>query len=108
MSQEPQFVTLQPVGELDANSSVYLDETIRQLIEENKLNIHVDFARINYISSAGMGVFVSYLEEIKSKGGKIVLSNLSANVLEVFKLLGLDQLIPIVSDKAEVTHMFKG
>ncbi len=99
------YITLQPIGELDANSSVILDEVIQKLIENNQVNIHVNFRDVEYISSAGMGVFISYIDEIKSKGGKIVLSTMSENVKDVFELLGLNQIIPIV-DQAEVEKIF--
>lgn len=97
-TEEDHFITLQPKGELDANSSVQLDSVIRKLVDAGKVNIHVDFGGISYISSAGMGVFISYLEEIQALNGKIVLSHMSESVYDVFDLLGLNQLISIVSD----------
>ena len=106
MSQDQAYVTLQPIGDLDANSSVHLDEMIRELIGEDQVNIHVDFSKINYISSAGMGVFISYLDEINGKGGKIVLSQMKENVLDVFNLLGLNQLLTIVGEPDEVATVF--
>ncbi len=104
-TSEDKYITLQPKGELDANSSVHLDEVIQKLIENDQVNIHVNFQDVEYISSAGMGVFISYIDEIKHKGGKIILSQLSENVKDVFELLGLNQIIPIV-DQAEVEKMF--
>jgi len=105
-TSEGKFITLQPSGELDANSSVHLDEVIQDLVTRDMVNIHVDFSDVSYISSAGMGVFISYIDEVKNKGGKLVLSQLSDNVREVFDLLGLSQLITIVQKDAEVEKLF--
>lgn len=103
---ESNFITIAPIGELDANSSIKLDEKIRALIDQKQIMIHVDFSDLNYISSAGLGVFISYLDEIQSSGGKLVLSHMAANVKDVFELLGLSKLIPIVENKAAAVNLF--
>jgi len=59
----------------------------------------VDGTQLNYISSAGLGVFMSYIDDFKSKNIKMVIFGLSEKVLNVFQILGLDQLMTIVSDK---------
>ena len=100
------YITLSPVGELDANSSVHLDEKINKTIAEGNLNIHVDCSEVTYISSAGLGVFISYLDHLKSHNGKLVLSNLKPNVYDVFDLLGLNQLVEIVDSGEEIDQYF--
>lgn len=90
------YVTLTPKGELDANSSVFLDEKVRGLIDKGTYNIHVIMGRIEYISSAGLGVFISYVEELSGHQGKFVLTDLPGNVKEVFTILGLHQLDNLV------------
>ncbi|MEM6634092.1 MAG: STAS domain-containing protein [Bacteroidota bacterium] len=100
------YTTLIPVGDLDASSSVYLDEVIRSLIDEGTFNVHVDFGETRYISSAGMGVFISYIEEIQQNQGKMVLSNMTESVKDSFELLGLHQLITIVAGKEEVEKLY--
>ncbi|MEO1448405.1 MAG: STAS domain-containing protein [Bacteroidota bacterium] len=104
-----QFVTLAPEGDLDANSSIHLDEVIARLVDANQVNIHIDASGINYISSAGLGVFVSHLEDLTEKDGRFVLTRAKASVLDVFKLLGLDQLenLTIVETEGAVLPYFQ-
>ncbi len=90
------YVTLLPIGDLDANSSMALDEKLQALLEAGDVHIHVDGREIPYISSAGLGVFVSHLEEITQLNGSLVISGLRDTVQDVFSLLGLDQLLTIV------------
>ncbi len=101
------YVTLKPVGDLDANSSIVLDEKIQSLLENNQNFINIDCSDVPYMSSAGMGVFIAHLDEIKSRKGKLVLSNLVDSVLDVLELLGLNQLIDIASNEKEVNNLFK-
>lgn len=90
-------------GEVDASSSIQLDNTIKSALETEQ-KIMVDLARLEYISSAGLGVFVSHLEEIQSKNISLVLFGLSEAVYQVFNLLGLPQLLKIVSTKEEAIN----
>ncbi len=103
---EAGFITLVPEGELDANSSVYLDAKISALLEAGKVNLHIDFSEVNYISSAGLGVFISYLDELKRKDGKLVISQVAHNVRDVFAILGLDRLLTIVDAEEGVAPYF--
>ncbi|WP_375584197.1 STAS domain-containing protein [Cyclobacterium xiamenense] len=82
-------------GEVDASNSVELDEVIQQAISENVKKILVDGRELDYISSAGLGVFMSYLEDFQEKNVTFVIFGLNEKVLNVFHILGLDQLIRI-------------
>lgn len=89
-------------GDVDASSSIYLDEALTELADDNSVkNIVVDCSQLNYISSAGLGVFMSYIDDFKSKNIRMVIFGLSKKVFNVFQILGLDQLMTIVSDKHE-------
>lgn len=85
-------------GEIDASNSVILDEAIQELIQDGAVSILVDGTGLEYISSAGLGVFMSYLEDFMDQGISLKLYGLPPKVFEVFKILGLDQLIPIFPD----------
>ncbi|MHA7131333.1 STAS domain-containing protein [Algoriphagus namhaensis] len=86
-------------GEIDASNSVQLDEAIQTAFQSGGKRILVDCTELDYISSAGLGVFMSYLEDFKEEGVSFKIFGLSDKVFEVFKILGLDQLIAIYPDK---------
>lgn len=86
-------------GEVDASNSVLLDEAIQKLINDGSKSILVDGQGLEYISSAGLGVFMSYLEDLQERDIDLKIYSLTPRVYEVFKILGLDQLIPILPDK---------
>jgi len=86
-------------GDIDASSSILLDESLSQQLKNKHLNIVIDCSDLDYISSAGLGVFMSYIEEFKESNQKFVLFGLSEKVKNVFNMLGLDQLMNIVINK---------
>lgn len=99
-STERQSEILSLFGEVDASNSVILDEAIQELVDGGSKSIIIDGSKLDYISSAGLGVFMSYLEDFHEKGISMKICELTPRVYEVFKILGLDQLIPIYQDRA--------
>jgi anti-sigma B factor antagonist len=98
-TKENKYDVLSITGEVDASNSVILDEAIQDLIAEGSKFILIDGKNLEYISSAGLGVFMSYLEDFQEQGINFKICDLTPRVYEVFKILGLDQLIPIYQDK---------
>ena len=76
-----------------------LDEAIQEQVSGGSKSIIIDGSKLDYISSAGLGVFMSYLEDFQEKGISMKICALTPRVYEVFKILGLDQLIPIYQDR---------
>ncbi|MBL7843914.1 MAG: STAS domain-containing protein [Cyclobacteriaceae bacterium] len=90
-----------PIGEIDASSSIELDLTIAKSVGEGFTKILVDCSALEYISSAGLGVFMSYIEEFSDKNIKMVLFGMSERVVNTFEILGLSELLVIVENKEE-------
>jgi anti-sigma B factor antagonist len=88
-------------GEVDASNSVELDQAIQEILGEGTKNILVDGSTLEYISSAGLGVFMSYLEDFQDNGVTFIIFGLNDKVQNVFHILGLDQLITIEKDQRE-------
>jgi len=98
---EDDITTLEIIGEVDASSSLQLDESLGTAINSGVGNILVNCTQLNYISSAGLGVFMSYIEDVNSKEIKMVIFGLNEKVKNVFDILGLDQLLSIVNTNTE-------
>jgi anti-sigma B factor antagonist len=99
ITQEETLTTLTINGDVDASSSIQLDEALNTAVADNKGKILVDATHLNYISSAGLGVFMSYIEDLKARNINMVIFGLNEKVDNVFEILGLDQLMQIVSSK---------
>jgi anti-sigma B factor antagonist len=103
--QEEDRIIIRIIGEVDASSSIKLDQELSEAIENNNNKILVDCEKLEYISSAGLGVFMSYIQVLEKKEIKFVLYNLSSKVKNVFEILGLDQLLPIIGTKEEALQI---
>jgi len=95
-------------GYLDAHTAPRLEEAFQNLVNGRRFNIVVNCRDLSYISSAGLGVFMAFIEDVRKNKGDIKLSNMSAKVYNVFDLLGFPLLYEIVPDEAEAVKRFTG
>jgi anti-sigma B factor antagonist len=103
--KENDFYVIGIDGDLDASSCINLDKSISEAVSNGEKKIIIDCSRLNYISSAGLGVFMSYLQDFENNNISLVLFSLSDKVKNVFQILGLDQLIKIVNTKEEAKSL---
>lgn len=97
--------TIAIIGEIDASSSIELDLAIAKSVGEGHKKILVDCGGLEYISSAGLGVFMSYIEEFNDNDIKMVLYGMSQKVFNTFEILGLNELLHIAQEKEEAKVM---
>ncbi|MEP0986311.1 STAS domain-containing protein [Ekhidna sp.] len=86
-------------GEIDAGSSIYLDDALKGAMENGEKKIVVDLSGLDYISSAGLGVFISHLDEFRLQKIRLTIFGINETVKQVFDILGLEKLLTIVENK---------
>ena len=85
-------------GYLDAHTAPEFEKAVQAEFEAGRVRLVVECSRLNYISSAGLGVFMSFIEEIRAAGGDIKICGLVPKVFQVFDILGFSALFDIVPD----------
>ena len=103
-AERDSYTLIEVEGEVDASSSIFLDEALTQAEEQSPRYIIVDCSKLEYISSAGLGVFMSRIQDYENDNRHMVIFGLSAKVTNVFQILGLDQLLTIVDSFEEATE----
>lgn len=74
-------------GYIDTTTSAELERALDHLLKSGNYNIVVDLGNVDYISSAGWGIFISEIKGIREKSGDLKLANMIPDVYEVFELL---------------------
>ena len=85
-------------GSLDSSTFQELQELLQSLLDEGKCNIVVEFSELDYISSAGLGVLMGMLQEVRECNGDLKLANMAPKVRNLFDMLGFSRLIRIYDD----------
>jgi anti-sigma B factor antagonist len=74
-------------GYIDTTTSAELEHSLDALLKAGTYNIIIDLGNVDYISSAGWGIFISEIKGIREKGGDLKLVRMIPDVYEVFELL---------------------
>jgi len=93
-------------GYLDAHTAPELENTFNKLINDSKYQVVVNFNDLSYISSAGLGVFMAYVETMRDNKGDIKFSNMKDNVYNIFDLLGFPMLYEFFEKETEAVNKF--
>lgn len=93
-------------GYLDAHTAPKLEEAFQNLLRGSRYDIVVNCKDLSYISSAGLGVFMAFIEDVRKNNGDIKLTNLSPKVYNVFDLLGFPLLYEIFKEETEAVQRF--
>jgi anti-sigma B factor antagonist len=93
-------------GFLDAHTSNVLEKKFEDLLVEKKHKIVVNFAGLSYISSAGLGVFMAYIENMRNNNGDIKLTNMNEKIFNIFDMLGFPILFEIYKEEVEAIDKF--
>ncbi|MBX3458412.1 MAG: STAS domain-containing protein [Planctomycetes bacterium] len=101
----PDVTVVHVAGWLDAHTFEYMEQAISNLFDEGKVRIAVNLADVEYVSSAGAGVFIGTLSESHERGGDIVLMNPTEPVQEVFDMLGLSQVFKFAASPQEAAKL---
>lgn len=85
--ENPEVSVISVKGYVDTTTSTDLEESLKRLLGKGRFDIVIDLADVNYISSAGWGIFISEIKEIRENGGDLKLAAMIGDVYEVFELL---------------------
>jgi anti-sigma B factor antagonist len=93
-------------GYLDAHTAPQFEKAIQDEIDAGRVRLIVDGAELRYISSAGLGVFMSFIEEIRDKGGDIKICSLVPKVRQIFDILGFHAIYDMVDSRPAAVQRF--
>lgn len=76
-------------------SAEFFSQTLERTLEDETGHVLIDFSRINYIDSTGIGELVGYLQRFRSQERQLILVNPSEKIGQLLQIARLDQLFPI-------------
>jgi anti-sigma B factor antagonist len=93
-------------GFLDAHTAPQFEQALQQEIADGRVKLVVDCAKLTYISSAGLGVFMGFIEEVREQGGDIKVCGLTPKVRQVFDILGFDTIFELFENLQSAVDRF--
>jgi len=93
-------------GVLDFNTVGDFETALNGLFRQNQYKIIVDMEKLSYISSAGIGLLVGNLKEVRKNKGDIKISKVHPDVMKVFELMDLPAILKIHHSERDAAMAF--
>jgi anti-sigma B factor antagonist len=94
-------------GYIDTTTSAEVERALDSILRDGKNNIVIDLGNVDYISSAGWGIFISEIKGIRERGGDLKLVNMIPDVYEVFELLEFHYILKAFDTQEEAINDFE-
>ena len=91
---------------IDAGESELLDSHLQELIANGARKLLLNLADLTQVDSSGLSVIVGTCVSLRRQGGDLKVLRPSGHVLEVFRVLRLQQAISCFEDEAQALDSF--
>lgn len=82
-------------GYIDTTTSSEVERALNNLLKQGRYQIIIDLGNVDYISSAGWGIFISEIKAIRENNGDLKLVNMIPDVYEIFELLEFHHILDV-------------
>jgi anti-anti-sigma factor len=103
--REPKVFALP--ARVDSSSAAGFETDVLAAIVGEGTRLIMDFASTTYMSSAGLRVVLLAAKKLKASGGDLVLCNLGAPIMEIFRVSGFARILTFAPDLAAAHATFR-
>src|SRR5438132_2882453 len=82
-------------------SAEFFSSALENVLKNESTNVIIDFTKIDYIDSTGIGELVGYLGKFTTQNRKLILVNPSERIMKLLKLAKLDTVFKIYNTEEE-------
>jgi len=93
-------------GYIDTTTSSELERALDSLLKAGVFRVIIDLGNVDYISSAGWGIFISEIKGMRERGGDLKLARMIPDVYEVFELLEFHYILKAFDSIEDAIHNF--
>ncbi len=80
-------------GYLDTTTSSEVSNRLKEILNKGTYQLIIDMSSVNYVSSAGWGVFVGEIRTIRENGGDLKIVQMTPDVSDVFEMLEFNRIL---------------
>lgn len=95
------ILTVALTGRLDGTTSKGVEDHLLNAIDAGARRVVLDLSGLDYVSSAGLRVFMMAAKRLKTAGGSIMACGLKPSIQELFQIADFTRLIPACATRAE-------
>jgi anti-anti-sigma factor len=107
-TKDDEILVLELCGRLDSATSEDLETLVSAKLVDGETRFLIDLRELEYVSSAGLRVFVMLAKKLIPKQGKAVLCSPTEAVQEIFDMVRLSQLLHLVDSRETALAELRG
>ncbi len=81
------FFTVIPAGAIDSDTYLDFQKSVNPLLVPETRGVLIDLKQVDYISSAGLGVFFSMKKFLSQNGGELLFCHLKPKIQRLFDIV---------------------
>src|SRR5262245_18741984 len=93
-------------GYIDTQTCTEMLAQITSVLQKGTYHLIVDMSQVNYVSSAGWGVFVGEIKGIRENGGDLKIVEMTPEVYDVFEMLEFNRILDYYDSLEEAIDDF--
>jgi anti-sigma B factor antagonist len=101
------IAVVEPVGYINAHTAKNFENVLQDLVDRKQNQIVINCHGLEYVASAGLGVIMGFIDNIRENNGDIRMCNINETVLNIFDVLGFTQLYSIFDSEDKAVVSFK-
>lgn len=95
-------------GMLDLQSSVKLADELKKLIlSEPSCHLILNLSDLEYIGSAGHGIFINTMNILKKSDLQMILCNMNNDIRKIFEMVELHDIFTIVDSEDDALNLLQ-
>jgi len=95
------ILILRVIGRLDSSTSKTMEERLLPIIDSGEGRLVIELSQLDYISSAGLRVFLLAAKRMGSANGRMILCSLQDVVKQVFDIAGFSSFLTLAGSTEE-------
>lgn len=106
-TEQGRIIVIDIDGVLNSETAAALESNIDSLIAQGKRSIILNGSGLSYVTSHGIGAFLSTVNKIKKNGGNVALVELNVEVEALLSVLRISKFLNIYPTRQDAIESFK-
>ncbi|SFA53334.1 anti-sigma B factor antagonist/stage II sporulation protein AA (anti-sigma F factor antagonist) [Parageobacillus thermantarcticus] len=92
LHENGEYLDVKLAGDLDIDGTEVIEEELIPNMEKYQ-TVNINFEGVRFVDSTGMGLLMNMVQSLKEKGIKVTISNVQQDVMNVFEILQLPEIL---------------
>ena len=92
---------IEPSGIIDSTKTTSFRQEISEQVNDGADVIVIDFKKVTFMDSSGLGALVIALKTVRAAGGNLVICSINEQIKMLFELTSIDRVFRIFPNREE-------